>query len=186
MKSSKSSKKDIFLGSFIIMIFLIFGTIIEDPLLIFYNTKIEDLIFSLPDFIVLVPFIGIIAINIYFAIIANTKNRKILFKSAIITTCLSLSSYIIALLTPSDSNPLLLLFIPIAIVFYPFGAVFEASFSGIKYYFWDYAEDWLIYLVVLVTTFMIPLVTYFLVKTHCKKKYKQVNTDNNINLTKND
>ena len=92
MKSSKSSKKDIFLGSFIIMIFLIFGTIIEDPLLIFYNTKIEDLIFSLPDFIVLVPFIGIIAINIYFAIIANTKNRKILFKSAITTTCLSLCS----------------------------------------------------------------------------------------------
>ena len=72
-----------------------------------------------------------------------------------------------------------------SIVFYPFGAVFEASFSGVKYYFWDYAEDWLIYLVVLVTTFMIPLVTYLLIKAHYKKKGQNSNTDDKIDLTEN-
>ncbi len=169
MKSSKSAKKDIFLGSFIIMIFLIFGTLIEDPFLIFYNTKIEDLIFSLPDFIVLVPFVGIIATNIYFAIIANTKKRKKLFIAAIIVTILSLLSLIVARLTPNDSNPLILLFVPFYILLYPFGLVFEASFSGISRFFWDYAEEWLIFLIVLVTTFIIPLVTYLLIKTHSKK-----------------
>ncbi len=173
MKSSKRRKKDIFLGSFITMIILGFGTLIEDPFCIFYNTKIEDLMLSLPDFIVLVPFIGIIITNISFAIIANIKNRKVLFQSAIITTCLSLCSFIIFRLTPSDSNPLLLLFIPISIVFYPFAFVFEGSFSGVTCYFFDYADEWLVYLVVLVMTFIIPLAIYLLLKTHDKKKLEK-------------
>lgn len=167
------NKYDIFIGSISIIMFFIFGGILDDPFGLYFDTRFEDFLISLPEFLALIPFVGTMILNIIFAIISPIKKRNKLFKTAIITTSLFLVCYIVSALIPNDDNPLILLFYPINFILYPFAIGFEPSFSNLYFFFIDskYLNDSTnLYLVIVLMTVVLPTIIYLSIKKIIKAK----------------